>query len=119
MCNFGALNQDANDCPLHSPAPTPPATDPQGWVPLVEGCAMPELQGSVLVTVEIDADDEPWTYTTSGAYWHGDDSDYFITDRDEAFFGAEGFRIKRDRDEPAKRVTAWRHAPQPYSGGTR
>ena len=39
------------------------------------------------------------------------------SDRDEVFFAVEGYRIRRDRDEAAKRVTAWRPAPAPYRGG--
>ena len=95
----------------------PEAPDPNdGWNELTEGCRMPEMQGIVLVTVEVD-DDEPWAYTTTGAYWYGDAGSYFATDRDEVFFAVEGYRIKRDRDEPAKRVTAWRPAPKPFVKG--
>lgn len=87
-----------------------------GWNELTEGCRMPEMQGIVLVTVEVD-DDEPWAYTTTGAYWYGDAGSYFATDRDEVFFAVEGYRIKRDRDEPGKRLTAWTPAPKPFVKG--
>ena len=121
-------------------APPPPATDPHepkvrmelqtvhgelrfvpvgdhdGWTPLVPGCAMPERPMPVLVSVEVEDDDEPWAYTSSGAYWSAADCEVFTTDRDEAFYSTERFRIKRDRDEPAKRLTAWRPAPEPYRG---
>jgi len=102
------------------PAPPPPATDPHdGWTPLVPGCAMPERPMPVLVSVEVEDDDEPWAYTSSGAYWSAADCEVFTTDRDEAFYSTERFRIKRDRDEPAKRLTAWRPAPAPYGGGAK
>lgn len=92
----------------------PPATDPQGWVPLVRGGKLPEKDSYPLVTLldetlgqrrTLSAHYLPNSFAVGSRVYLGPDFDTFV------------YAAGHNGTHKGLRLLAWRPAPAPYRGG--